>query len=81
LLAVGNEVDARDHLEALVSRDATAPFARLARQLWDQYSMTAQLRAACAQVQPDITAQAGPVLQTLRAAGASVDPATVCSVG
>jgi hypothetical protein len=80
LLAAGQEDNARTHLEALQSRDANAPLARLSSQLWDQYGMTGQLRGACTQLQPQIATQAGPVLSTLQGIGVSVDAATLCSL-
>src|SRR4051812_39091585 len=52
LLAEGHEDDAKAQLDALQQANATAPFARLASQLWDQYGMVGSLRGACAQVQP-----------------------------
>jgi hypothetical protein len=78
LLAAGHEDEAHTHLDALQKMDPNAPFARLASQLWDQYGMIGQLRGACAQLQPQIVSQAGPTLATLQAAGATVDPATLC---
>ncbi|MBV9170231.1 MAG: hypothetical protein JOZ81_09140 [Chloroflexi bacterium] len=80
LLASGNEDEARAQLDALQTRDASSPLSRVGAQMWDQYGMTAQLRGACAQVQPQITTQAAQTFATLSAAGVSVDPATVCSV-
>jgi hypothetical protein len=80
LLADGREDDARTHLDALQARDANAPLARLGSQLWDQYGMTGQLRGACAQLQPQVTSQAGPVLTTLQGAGVSIDAQTLCTV-
>jgi hypothetical protein len=80
LLADGREDAARTHLDALQTRDASAPFARLGNQLWDQYSMTGQLRGACAQIQPQVASQAGPVLATLQGSGVTVDAQTLCSV-
>jgi hypothetical protein len=79
LLAAGRESEARQQLDALEQRDQTAPFARLAAQLWDQYGMTGQLRAACAQLRPQIDTQAGPVLAALQAAGVSVNPNALCA--
>jgi hypothetical protein len=79
LLADGREDDARAQVDALQQADASAPFARLANQLWDQYGMVGSLRGACAQVQPQIDSQAGPTLATLQGLGVSVDPATLCS--
>jgi hypothetical protein len=78
LLADAREEDARAQVDALQQTDASAPFARLANQLWDQYGMVGSLRGACAQVQPQIAAQAGATLATLQTAGVSVDPATLC---
>jgi hypothetical protein len=79
LLADGREDEARAHLDALQARDANAPFARLGSQLWDQYGMTGQLRGACAQLQPQIASQAGPIVTTLQGSGVIVDPQTLCS--
>jgi hypothetical protein len=78
LLASGREADAREQLDALQQRDQVAPFARLAAQLYDQYGMTGQLRAACAQLRPQIESQAGPALAALQAAGVAINPATLC---
>lgn len=80
LLAAGHEDEARSHLDALQQADPNAPFARLAAQLWDQYSMVGQLQGACAQLQPQIASQAGATLATLQSLGISVDAATLCSV-
>jgi hypothetical protein len=80
LLAIGREDDARTQLNALQKADADAPMARLATQLWDQYSMVGGVRGACTQVQPQIATQAGPTLQTLQALGVSVDAQTLCKV-
>jgi hypothetical protein len=79
LLADGREDDAKPHLDALQEADATAPFARLADQLWDQYGMVGSLRGACAQVQPQIATQAGATLTALQTLGVTVDARTVCS--
>ena len=67
-------------MEALRSREASAPLPRLADQFWNQYSMTASVKAACAQLQPEIASQAGPVLSTLQSLGVAADPARLCSV-
>jgi hypothetical protein len=80
LLAAGREDDAHAQLEALQQADASAPLARLANQLWDQYGMVGQLRGACAQLQPQIASQAGPTLAALQALGVSVDAQSLCSV-
>jgi hypothetical protein len=80
LLARGREDDARTHLDALQQADASAPMARLATQLWDQYGMVGGVRGACAQVQPQIATQAGPTLQMLQAMGVNVDAQTLCKV-
>jgi hypothetical protein len=42
--------------------------------------MTGQLRGACAQLQPQVTTQAGPTLATLQDLGVAVDAPTLCSV-
>jgi hypothetical protein len=80
LLAVGREDDARAQLNALQKADANAPMARLATQLWDQYSMVGGVRGACTQVQPQIATQAAPTLQMLQAMGVNVDAQTLCKV-
>jgi hypothetical protein len=80
LLADGREDEARTDLDELQKRDPSAPLARLGTQLYDQYGMTGQLRGACAQLQPQVTSQAGPTLATLQGLGVSVDAPTLCSV-
>jgi hypothetical protein len=80
LLANGQEDQARAQLTALQQQDANAPLARIASQVWDQYSMVGAVRGACAQVQPQIATQAGSTLQTLQGMGVSVDATTLCSV-
>jgi hypothetical protein len=42
--------------------------------------MTAQLRGACAQLQPQVASQASSTLTTLQGAGVTVDAQTLCSV-
>ena len=78
LLALGREDDAKAQVDALQQSDANAALARLGAQLWDQYGMTGSLRAACAQMQPDIASQAGPTLNALSGLGVSVDAARLC---
>jgi hypothetical protein len=81
LLADGREDDAKVDHDALLQRDPNAPLARLGDQLYNQYGMIGQLRGACAQVQPQVAAQAGPTLATLQGLGMiNVDAATLCSV-
>ncbi|MBV9326296.1 MAG: hypothetical protein JO352_21235 [Chloroflexi bacterium] len=80
LLADGREDDAKAQVDALQQADASAPFARLANQLWDQYGMVGSVRGACAQVQPQIAAQAAPTLGTLQGLGVNPDPGSLCSV-
>jgi tetratricopeptide (TPR) repeat protein len=80
LLADGREDEARTDLDELQKRDASSPLARLGAQLYDQYGMTGQLRGACAQLQPQVTSQAGPTLATLQGLGVAVDAPTLCSV-
>jgi hypothetical protein len=41
--------------------------------------MTGQVRGACAQIQPQVVSQAGPVLATLQGSGVTVDAQTLCS--
>ncbi len=80
LLADGREDEARIDLQELQKRDPNSPLARLGSQLYDQYGMTGQLRGACAQLQPQVTTQAGPTLATLQGLGVAVDAPTLCSV-
>jgi len=80
LLADGREDDAKGQVDALQQADASAPFSRLAAQLWDQYGMVGSVRGACAQVQPQIATQAGPILTNLRSEGLNIDPSMVCGV-
>jgi len=80
LLADGREDEARTDLQELQKRDPSSPLARLGSQLYDQYGMTGQLRGACAQLQPQVTSQAGPTLATLQGLGVAVDAPTLCSV-
>jgi hypothetical protein len=80
LLADGREDEARTDLAELQKRDPNSPLARLGSQLYDQYGMTGQVRGACAQLQPQVTSQAGPTLATLQGLGVAVDAPTLCSV-
>jgi hypothetical protein len=80
LLADGREDDARAQLAELQAREPDAPLARLGSQLWDQYSMTGQVRGACAQLQPQIVSQASATLNALQGLGVNVDPQTLCAV-
>ncbi|MDQ6675615.1 MAG: hypothetical protein M3069_33605 [Chloroflexota bacterium] len=81
LLADGREDEARATLDALRQRDPSAPLTRLGDQLYNQYTMVGQLRGACAQMQPEVATQAGPVLAALQALGVTnVDAASLCSV-
>lgn len=79
LLALGNEDQAQAQINQLQQEDANSALARLGNQLWDQYGMTGSLRAACAQLQPDIASQAGPSISTLTGLGVRVDAARLCS--
>jgi hypothetical protein len=78
LLNDGREDEAREHFEALQAREPSAPLPRLADQFWNQYSMTASVKAACAQLQPQVASQAGPVLSTLQSLGVDAGPAGLC---
>ena len=49
--------------------------------MWDQYGMTGQVRSACAQIQPQVASQAGPVYAALRADGVTVDAGNLCGLG
>jgi hypothetical protein len=78
LLNDGREDEARAHFEALRTREPSAPLPRLADQFWNQYSMTASVKAACAQLQPQIVSQGGPVLSTLQSLGIDLGSAGLC---
>jgi tetratricopeptide (TPR) repeat protein len=80
LLIAGREDDARHQLDELQAANPDAPLARLGTQLWDQYGMTAQVRGACAQVQPLVASQAAQVLVVLTAAGVNIDANALCTV-
>jgi hypothetical protein len=80
LLASGSEDQAKSHLTALQQRDGNAPFARLASQLWDQYSMVGGVRGACSQLQPQIPTVVGPTLQMLQSMGVTIDAQSLCKL-
>jgi tetratricopeptide (TPR) repeat protein len=81
LLSVGREDEARTHVDALQKRDPNAPLARLANQVWDQYGMTGEVRAACAQAQPQVATQGAQVLAALQGLGVvNIDATSLCSV-
>lgn len=80
LLVLGREDDARAQYDELIRRDASAPFARLATQFWNQYGMTADVAAACAQTTPQVQTQASSPLATLAAEGIAIPPARLCIV-
>jgi hypothetical protein len=81
LLSDGREDEARTHLDALQKRNANGSLARLANQVWDQYGMTGQVRAACAQAQPQVATQGAQILATLQGLGvANIDATTLCSL-
>jgi hypothetical protein len=77
VLATGDENGAHDQLEALQSADPNAPLTRLASQFWDQYGMTGALRAACAQLQPQLGV-AEPTFVTLSGVGVTTRVETLC---
>jgi hypothetical protein len=79
LLALGREDDAKAQVDALQQADSNAALARLGAQLWDQYGMTGSLRAACAQMQPDIASQAAATASALNGVGVTVDTGKLCS--
>ena len=78
---VGQEDDARDILEQLRG-DASRPFAALALVFWDTYGMTADLAAACRQVNQLVRDEPARFLRPLNeeAAGLGITPDTVCTV-
>ena len=80
LLATGREDEAQSQLQALQQRDANAPFARLATQLWDQYGMVGGVRGACAQLQPQVQSSVAPTLQALQATGVQIDAQSLCKL-
>ena len=79
-LLLGREDEAREQYEDTLRRDANAPFTRLSQQFWVQYSMTADVAAACAQTTPQVGTQASAQLGALAAAGVDVAADRVCSV-
>jgi hypothetical protein len=78
LTVAGREDEARGRLAFLAQRDPEAPLARLAAQFWDQYSMTASARAACAELAPQVDTQAGVVLKTLESLGVRIQHDELC---
>jgi hypothetical protein len=80
LASIGQEDSARHRLDLLVDGDPGSPMARLAAQFWDQYSMTASVRAACAQLAPDVEPQAATVLATLASMGVEIRHDELCVV-
>ncbi len=78
---VGQEDDARAILKQLRG-DLERPFARLALVFWDTYGMTADLAAACRQVNQLVRDEPARFLRPLNdgMAGLGVTPDTVCRV-
>jgi hypothetical protein len=77
---LGQEDSADRELRSLLESDPNAPFTRLAAQFWDTYTMTASVRAACAQLAPDVEPQAGSVLVMLQALGIGVRHDELCVI-
>ena len=80
MAATGDEAGARGQLALLAERHSGAPLARLASQFWDQYTMTGSPRAACAQLTPQVEAQASGVLNTLASVGVPIRHDELCAV-
>jgi hypothetical protein len=80
LLAAGQEDDAREQLDMMTERDATAPLTRLGSQVWDQYGMTGSVRSACAQAKPQFASEAGPVVTALQGLGVDLDANNLCGM-
>ena len=80
LTAIGDEEQARVELESLVGDQPDAPLARLGAQFWDQYTMTASARAACAALAPQVDSQATATLATLRSLGVTLQHDELCVV-
>jgi hypothetical protein len=78
LTAAGREEEARGRLAFLAERNPDAPLVRLAAQFWDQYGMTANARAACAQLAPQVGTQAGAALKTLESLGVRIEHDELC---
>jgi hypothetical protein len=78
LASAGNDADARAELASMQQDDPNGALTRLAAQFWDQYGMTAQLRAACAALRPQLGV-AEATFTTLAAAGASVRADALCT--
>lgn len=77
---LGDEDAAYQQLSTLQNFAPGAPLTRLAAQFWDQYSMTADAGAACNELGPYVSSQAGATLRDLRAIGILVEPEALCSV-
>jgi hypothetical protein len=80
LTAIGDEEQAHQRLELLLDTDASGTFARLAAQFWHEYGMTASVRAACAQLAPQVDTQAGALLKELDSVGVHIRHDELCVV-
>ncbi len=79
-VVIGDEDAAYEQLSILQNSAPGAPLTRLATQFWDQYSMTADAGAACNELAPYVSSQAGATLRELRTIGILLEPEVLCSV-
>lgn len=70
----GDDSGGRAQLEALQARQPASPFAPIATELWHEYGMTGDIRAACTRVAPALA----PLASVLRQAGVAVAADSVC---
>jgi hypothetical protein len=79
MLLLGNrglDTEANQQLAALQARAPGLPLTRLAEQIWHEYGMTGDFRAACMHaVVPATTA-----FESVLSAGIRVDPTTFCQL-
>lgn len=72
--ANGEDEKARAQLSALTRRQPPTPFATVADELWHEFGMTSDIRAACTRVAP----QLAPMAPLLREAGVTISGDMVC---
>lgn len=70
----GDDSAGRAQLEALQGRQPASPFAPIATELWHEYGMTGDIRAACTRVAPALA----PLASLVRQAGVDVAADSMC---
>ncbi len=80
LAALGEEDEARANLEALQQHEPGSAMTRLADQFWHEYGQTADAKAACASVAPQLASVNFAEIGILEGAGAPLDPKALCSL-